>query len=287
MTIGESSTCHAVPNVIRAEDRNFKTMWLCFLVVAAISCSYFVINAIVKFKKYDVVTNIEYISEIPSPFPAVTFCNDRIDWWPDLTQGISEYLNENKINSFLERKIIYELVFLQNKYSLSSLIKNISILNPVEYENGIKYIYNQTVVFCTFDNQLCDRNDFDIFYDIQRGLCFQFNKKKYPKEIVKKTNKVGIKNGLRLEIFLGYSAETPLFNTYGASLIIHDNNENPSINKGFQLSAGLESNIAVSRTKDIKLGQPYNDCYDLETIDDYDSNSYNQTINLYGKYTQT
>ncbi len=43
----------------------------------------------------------------------------------------------------------------------------------------------------------------------------------------------------------------------------------PSWNEGFRVSAGIETFIGTSKTKDSNLAYPYNDYYSLENLEDY------------------
>jgi hypothetical protein len=67
-----NSTIHGLPSMVRTELRALKLSWLmCFLFSAA-GGTYIVMLLFQAFLRFESVTNIETIHEIPSPFPAIS-----------------------------------------------------------------------------------------------------------------------------------------------------------------------------------------------------------------------
>jgi hypothetical protein len=67
-----SSTIHGLPNLVRTEFTTLKLFWMtCFLCSAAYGIGAVVLMVIAYFR-YETVTNIETIHEIPSVFPAIS-----------------------------------------------------------------------------------------------------------------------------------------------------------------------------------------------------------------------
>ena len=66
---------HGLSNIFKTEKFGFKVMWLISFLISSSGCSYFIINTISDYLKYDVVSNINVVYEHPAQFPAVTICS--------------------------------------------------------------------------------------------------------------------------------------------------------------------------------------------------------------------
>ena len=70
-----SSTSHGLPSVFRTERIFFKIMWFIFFLISLSIGLWTIINSILDYTSYAVVTQTDIIYEIPTQFPTVTFYN--------------------------------------------------------------------------------------------------------------------------------------------------------------------------------------------------------------------
>ena len=75
LEIIEHSSIHGLPNIISTKRTCNKIMWIIFVIGCSSFCIYSIINSIMSFLDYEVVTKIELIPENPTQFPTVTLCN--------------------------------------------------------------------------------------------------------------------------------------------------------------------------------------------------------------------
>ena len=59
-----------------------KIIWTISMVISLTSCSYLIIKNLFYYYEYNIVTNINVVYEIPSKFPAVSICQQNIDYSP-------------------------------------------------------------------------------------------------------------------------------------------------------------------------------------------------------------
>ena len=52
-------------------------IWLLVLLGSTGATFYLITNSIIDYLKYDVITQITRVNEIPAPFPAITFCDNN------------------------------------------------------------------------------------------------------------------------------------------------------------------------------------------------------------------
>jgi hypothetical protein len=72
----EVSTAHGLPNIMRAKKRVIITMWIIVTFISTCAGSYFVIDNIIDFLKYNTVTTLETIKEQQSQFPTISICGN-------------------------------------------------------------------------------------------------------------------------------------------------------------------------------------------------------------------
>ena len=93
--------------IFTSPRKSIKLFWSLSLIVANGLNSYFVIASILTYLKFDVSTSVEYVTENPSVFPKVTFCNNN-QFTTAYASNFIKTLNEqmdSSINIFNESKI--------------------------------------------------------------------------------------------------------------------------------------------------------------------------------------
>jgi hypothetical protein len=279
--IALSSTSHGLSNIFKVEKYYFKVMWLAFYITAWCSIIVIFYKYFIDFLTYPVVTNIKSEWEFPSVFPAITFCNNFINYFDASNQSLADLEEILDSNSSFESK---KLFLDEYKDTLDTEL----YLNYSKNLN-LSDLAKEIMISCTFDNKPCNLDAMSQYYISGMGLCLKFNGKFSSKNFTAITSKrVGSMTGagLKVEMYLGNSPFYYIEPSHSAYVIIHDSFKRPSWNEGFRVSAGIETFIGISKTNDSKLAYPYNDCYVLQNIEDYDSDLYRETFMFYNKYIQ-
>jgi hypothetical protein len=98
------STSHGLPNAFRSNRLVFKIMWISIFITSTLFGSYTVIKTIKAYLDYEIVTNIDVITEIPTDFPAISLINLR-------NQKLKKPLNEIMIYCNFNLEECYEKDF--------------------------------------------------------------------------------------------------------------------------------------------------------------------------------
>jgi hypothetical protein len=72
----EVSTAHGLPNIVRAKKRVIITMWIIVTFISTCAASYFVIDNIIDFLKYNTVTTLQEVYEQQPQFPTISICGN-------------------------------------------------------------------------------------------------------------------------------------------------------------------------------------------------------------------
>jgi hypothetical protein len=67
-----NSTIHGLPSSLRTEILSLKISWLLCFTCSAICGTFLVVLMCKAFFRYETVTNIETVREMPAPFPAIS-----------------------------------------------------------------------------------------------------------------------------------------------------------------------------------------------------------------------
>jgi hypothetical protein len=158
----EVSTSHGIPNLIRTKSLFILIMWSVCTVLSACLGSYYVLNSILDYLKYETVAKIEVINEHEIQFPAVSFCalpsfnatNDKIimnSYFDDIRHAnFSDYFVEY-IDVLMGKCFRYNTgINIQNstikglKYGFRLLL-NIQIPANYDYVEVGLFIHNQSL----------------------------------------------------------------------------------------------------------------------------------------------
>ena len=269
----ELSTSHGIPNIVRSNRISVKILWtICFLVSVSI-CSFMVFKGASDYLQHETVSKIEYITEIPTKFPTVSFCNLN----PFVT-NFSEQWMISILPSLGYNNSLDKLIKAENIYYLSLLnLATQLFLNKEDHGYAIRkllgYNLSSLLIECHYNQENCDYKNFKWYYDLNYGNCFSFNSgyDESDKELkILENLKPGPKNGLKLQFFL-----RPGQNKYSAGIneglrvFIHNNSVNPSTLTGINVEPSKRTDIAIQRTFIQKEPDPYSDCISLENFDSY------------------
>jgi hypothetical protein len=254
-----STTMHAVPNIIRAQNLVLKLIWSILLIVSFAYSVYSVVLMVINFLEFKVLIRYEVIQDYEYfEFPAVTICN---------INPLSDIDNQTKLDSlysFLQKstKIPSNTFLVQNNKSICAKtdlrkMTNIVSNDPNFHSYGMSL--DRMLISCYYNDKPCNiERDFMALKTGMYGTCYSFNKKEKP-HIMRRT---GLKNGLQLEIFLGENEIQPCFQTNRGLIITIDNKTSKPIpgEEGQRAHPGHTTNFILSHTDYNKLNSPYSNC---------------------------
>jgi hypothetical protein len=237
---------------------NYKVqlIWLLILFGSTGATFYFISKSILDYLKYEVVSQTNLVTEFPTDFPTVTFCDNN-----PFSTKYSESVWENvaKIN---------EIKYLNTETLLFLTLLKIS---SSEYNDeqrkrlglGFDQIYS-----CRFNSIDC-LNDLHWYWSFDYGNCWQFNSGlnlTNQKISLKKSNNKGIYCFLSIEIFplLYENKYFTMSPSTGMVVFVHNSSFKPSTDQIF-IEPGKLSTIQVERTFFQKYPYPYSDCIDLDS----------------------
>ena len=73
-----NSTSHGIPQSIRTRHTSIRVMWLVLFVISTGFCSFLIVQSVLQYFEFEVITKIRVINEVESEFPRITICNGDI-----------------------------------------------------------------------------------------------------------------------------------------------------------------------------------------------------------------
>ncbi len=264
----ESSSIHAIPNIIRNKFVLIKIVWLVCFLISFGGCAWFMIKSINDYLKNDVVTSfrVNYVNELT--FPVIGICN--------LNFFNKESANE-MVRKYVGNKPLLPGVYPLRFKTLDSYKDNKSVidLDP-----------NEVIIKCIYSTEKCSKtDDFEKYYDYQYGACLRFNSGKTMNSHYVDQKKVyasGSFYGLEIEFMIGDVDENNnMFSIdNGFNIFITNQSDFESFSlEGIKISPGTSTRIILNKNSWRKVPKPYSDCIDdLSSIDSYHSKTYKETI---------
>ena len=235
---------------------------LLFVLVTSALASFTVVQSCVSYFSYQVTTNARTIYETPTLFPKITICNLNMfttQYALDFLTGIDgSILNLDTIPSNLTNAESNELV----NYIFYQALNIAVTKNFTEQERQMfSHSFDDILLTCYFNGQLCTANDFIAVFDSAYGNCLVFNSDNK----IKTSSVAGSLYGLQLQIYTGFNENLTKFNSYvgGRGLLVRIDNSSYLTDHnvdGVKISAGFHHNIAVERSFKFMLPIPYSNC---------------------------
>jgi hypothetical protein len=281
----QSVTYHCFPKIFKEKTRFcMRFIWaLIFLIFSSLTC-YILVNNIISYYKYSVVSTIQIVNEDSSVFPAVTICNSN----PFVTknaENLTKYLAKESLGFELEKTTFDEF----NKIFIPKLgfYMNTYVNNPEYSDANRKRLgvdFATIINSCYFDSNPCNlAADFQWFFHSSYGNCIQFNSNSLD---LKTSITPGKTYGLQLRIGpLKSENKYPITFSTGLKVLINNQSFTPNVDDNFiSVEPGKETDIAVDRTFTSNIPKPYSGCTDL--TQGYNSELYNFIINSNKSYRQ-
>ena len=273
------STFHGLPKIFTSQYLIIKFMWLLLTLLVTSYCIWSILCLLNVYLNFNTYISTKIIQEIPTKFPAVTFCNMKT---------INKTKNYDFLYSLIEPLLsfdwsyYYPQPFLAMLGMLYTMRKGVSNLNDTKKAEDMGYQLESMLFSCFFNSKRCHASDFTFFYDTLRGNCYTFNKGIYDNgsryDVKNVSIAYGSYTGLVLELYLGdISIETAFEYDDGVILSIHNQTSVP-FTDGLILkaSANTETDFVVNRNFITKLGYPYGNCQNSNINKSYLGIKYNQ-----------
>jgi hypothetical protein len=250
-------------------------IWLLILLGSTGGTFYFISKSIIDYLNYDVVSQTNIVSEIPTQFPAVTFCDANVFstiYSQSLLEDVAKRNGITKINNNWT-KILYLTILQASNASVSD-----------EERKKFGFGINQ-ILKCEFINNNC-LNDLHWIWLQEYGNFWQFNfglNFTNQKITLKQTPNNGKSFGLTVEIFPLYNQNKYITSSSkGMYVFVHNSSFTPRTTL-VSLEPGKASNIEIQKTFIQKSSYPYSECIYL---DSYSSKLYDYIKSLGQNYRQ-
>ena len=267
-TWSKSLTAHGFPNIFVTQRCVIRVLWVLSLFFSVAYCIFNICSEIRGYLNYDYATHLETITEIPTLFPTISICNIN----PLITKEgellirklfIDEYGIDLLNHTLTPTDLIEKLDHVNLKARLTAFLPEYGDAN----RKLLGYHLEDILIECFYNHHICSHRDFDWYYSLQYGNCYQFNSgfdaRGRPVD-VRQSFKPGSDNGLRLMFFLGESNNrfTSTWST-GLKIFVNNHSVKPSIFDGIQVKAATSTHIGVKRSFEYKLPRPYSECIEL------------------------
>jgi len=255
-SIIKDSTIHGIPRLFKVNSLISKISWIILLACSISYCIYLIITASLSYLQYDTVTNFKIIPEMPATFPAITICN------------LNQYQTNNSFD-FVQKYSNYPII---NTFKRFFLMNELLTFND-SFKKSFTYSLNESLISCLLNLNPCSSSDFVWTFDPIYGNCYSFNiglNSSGHSVDIQSISKSGSVNGLKLELFIGNPTNIPeLIEKYGYHVIIHNQTHKISLNEGYDVSTGVETNFVIEKSYQTLKPKPYSDCIYLDSFDSY------------------
>ena len=268
-----NSTCHGLPNIFRSENKFLKTIWISFCLFSTSICFYVMKQNIDSFFKYETITAIDDILEIPTQFPTVSICQLNLFKSKYAQQILNKTLSENNFYELANKSYKYDFV---RRLLMQNVLFQINVMGEsfgIEQRKNLSLTLEDMLISCNFGFRDCSAKDFDWFYDSKYGNCFKFNggqNSSGHKSNILNSMEAGETFGLKVKLFIGNDdSKVESCLTSGIHVFIHNHTVKPQSHfDGINIASGAETNIIVNRVFDSQLGYPFGDCKSNQDISD-------------------
>lgn len=270
--IAKESTIHGLANLLRTE---FKILWVLSLIASGSVCFHIIIQNLLAYLEYQVISQIRFVNQDVTDFPAVMVCNTNpyvtnfsIDFLCDYIEANtnSTFSNTTGKLDFLNRNL-----FLDDQLRVK-LYVDVRRLND-SFKRQLGFNLSELLIRCEFYGEECNLDHFEWIYHWNHGSCFVFNRRNQLKV-------TGAEAGLSLELFAGFEELIPSHETIGFQVMLYNQSEDDKLSyyfKKYGFEVGSETRILFHRTFLHKLPKPHSEC-DLNADDDVSLDTINSAL---------
>ena len=274
----DDTTIHGYKNIGKESNHIIlRIFWTCCLVACSTYCFYSCAQVFRDFYSYSSYTKISVVKEVPTAFPAFSFCSAK-------SLNMSNILTVKYINNTSSS--------FENEQTARMIIGNDKNLSDaIRKDMGFKI--EDMLYFCYFNLRFCTASDFKYFYNSLYGNCYTFNSGFFDNGTQRDIETVGSNSlayGLDLILYLG-DPSADLFETSysGIFVSIHNQSYAPFSIGGFiKVGSRTSTDLIVNRNFLRKLPAPYGNCLeDTSSSSAFHSEYFDYIVrNLGYNYTQ-
>lgn len=267
----QRSSIHGIPFITaKTAILIVKIFWIVLCLACWSFLTFIIISMITDYRRYEKSTSISMVYEAMSDFPAVTICN--FSPFYDSKKNMDAFVAERGIRINESNSAINFTDFAADMFK--GHFQNFLEENAFAAIHNLGFTLKEMLVSCEYQGKLCTYKDFYWIRDFNYGNCYRFNGNdtyqylfdgKFHEHVpygTLKSTVPGWRSGLRMEIFTGDPINQTQY-TYksGVRVIVHNQSIVQFTNEdGVDVSAGSQTNIAVSRTFYSRLATPFSDC---------------------------
>ncbi|XP_071951629.1 acid-sensing ion channel 5-like [Antedon mediterranea] len=260
------TTMHGVQRLVEERPRSYKMLWVVIIVASVGFCSWEVQKRISNYFEYNVNTEITVKFSNNLTFPAVTICN----------------FNRYRLSQITEDEFSYLTCLADNEYKVCKEELK-APFNSSEFTNRAGFDLDANTLWtCNFRHQACGVQNFTSVVT-EYGRCWTFNG---DSESAVYQIQPGFGNGLHVVINVDQEDYTEHFGfgylsmDAGLRVMVHPQNTPPLVyGSGFAIGTGMHAYTDISVTKFKNLEEPWGECKEGQTLEYYDTYSYDNCIN--------
>ena len=241
---------------------------------------YVMVLTTTSYLSYSELTSIEFVWNVPVQFPTITICNLNPFFIKDLIssfsyQQLNNYsyyinsfgFNQSNVNSNIYFEMAnYQKLFAAVKYNLS---QTMYLAAQTQGLNSLISYFKSKTLSCSFLGEPCDfQNDFSVYTETENLFCFKYNSNI---SNTKNISKAGLANSFQFSFFLDSTSEV-LTKNRGLRIYIHDQKRIYPV-VFHDIKPGIETNIGLRQTNSQRLSEPYTNCIDELTSDNFKQTS--------------
>ena len=278
----DNPLAHSIISIIETPHIYLKAFLLVFVTLNSALASYMLINVLMTYFSYGVITTSRTMFEMPAQFPRVTICNSYIfttEYALQILKEINKEIfplgtdifsneNTNRRADFANRKTISEV-------TSRVAIRRVNMKSfSDEKRKRLGHTMQDILIDCSFNSVACTAKDFAWSFDPVLGNCYSFNTKPNDTSMeLKQSSFAGLMYGLRLQLYAGFHDNLTFFNlhsknyynkynAHGLFLFIENSTSlvDHTFDGGFRLPTGFETSIKIERKMSLILPRPYSAC---------------------------
>jgi hypothetical protein len=285
-----NSLAQSIIKIFQSPHVILKIFLFLFTLSATGLSSYLIVQSVLNFLSFEVITTSRTIFELPTIFPKITICN------------ISPFTSKNSIKIIeLANKHVAPNIDIFDEQELANLTGSqkfklfddlqtaaILIMNSDKYpidRKSLGHTFEDILFDCIFNFEPCTHSQFKWTFDKMYGNCYEFNSKQSNVEL-KKSYFLGRLGGLKMSFYANFHQNLTVFNSFynGIGALIRVENSTYSIDNygGVKVSAGFQTDISIERSFKTIMPKPYSGCEN----ENLDSTLYKMITSAEYRYAQ-
>ena len=234
-----NSLAQAIVKIVQTPHLFIKILLLMFVSTAIASASYMVLESIMSYFSFHVITISRTIFETPTFFPKVTVCT------------INKYASLYGYN--------FTTLALANENDLTS-----------DEKKKLGHALSDVLISCRFNYKKCTAQNFTWSFDSKYGNCYTFNSGFDANGVttdIEQSMLAGVNYGLKLELYvnyfekLAYNLANIQLKGLGALIRVGNSSYLTDHGKdGFLVSGGFRTDLTINREFKTILPKPYSNC---------------------------